>query len=81
MGNQVLVAEISYLLDKNEILSRGLDCKHEGYNHLSGTGSPLDGWVFQGLKIHLPVIWTPLILKAFIENLSIKIHLFWRQQV
>lgn len=43
MGNQVLVAEISYLLDKNEILSRGLDCKHEGYNHLSGTGSPLDG--------------------------------------
>lgn len=43
MENQVLVAEISYLLDKNENLSRGLDCKHEGYNHLSGTGSPLDG--------------------------------------
>lgn len=43
MGNQVLVAKISYLLDKNEILSRGLDCKLEGYNHLSGTGSPLDG--------------------------------------
>lgn len=43
MGNQVLVAKIRYLLDKNEILSRGLDCKLEGYNHLSGTGSPLDG--------------------------------------
>lgn len=43
MGNQVLVAKISYLLDKNEILSRGLDCKHRGYNNLFGTGSPLDG--------------------------------------
>lgn len=80
MGNQVLVAKISYLLDKNEILSRGLDCKHRGYNNLFGTDSPLDGWVFQGLKIRLPGICTPLILKAFIGNLSIKIHLFWRQQ-
>lgn len=43
MGNQVIVAEISYLLDKNEILSRGLDCKHRGYNNLFGTDSPLDG--------------------------------------
>lgn len=43
MGNQVLVAKISYLLDKNEILSRGLDYKHRGYNNLFGTGSPLDG--------------------------------------
>lgn len=41
--NQVLVAKISYLLDKNEILSRGLDCKHRGYNNLFGTCSPLDG--------------------------------------
>lgn len=80
MGNQVLVAKISYLLDKNEILSRGLDCKHRGYNNLFGTDSPLDGWVFQGLKIRLPGICTLLILKAFIGNLSIKIHLFWRQQ-